>query len=206
MKTNDKMALAVGAHPDDIELGCGGTLCKLVSNGIGVISLFATRGEKSGVAEIRMRESREALSILGVTEVYFGNFPDADIPNSHATIDFLEQFCLKNKPDIVFTHTTNDIHQDHRTIGMLSLSAFRNVPKLIAYETPRVTPTFAPNYFIDISDSINLKWTALKKHTSQKQKRYLTYESMINLASFRGSQVGVRQAEAFEVLKYLDNF
>jgi len=200
-----KLILAVGAHPDDIELGCGGTLCAAVRAGTRVIALFVTKGEQSGDAEVRMKESRDALGVLGVKEVFFGDFPDTEIPSSHKSIDFLEQFYTKYKPDIVLTHSVNDIHQDHRQVGWLSISAFRNVPKILAYETPRVNPSaFSPTYFVDISHSVKEKWEALKCHLSQKAKRYLTYESMVNLASFRGRQVNLAEAEAFEVVKYVE--
>jgi len=199
-----KLILAVGAHPDDIELGCGGTVCQATLHGIKVVAVFMSKGEQSGKAEVRMEESVKALKVLGVDDVFFGEFRDTEIPNSHEAIDFLEKFCMNKKPDMVLTHTINDIHQDHRTVGWISLSAFRNVPKILAYETPRVTPSFSPSYFLDISSCVDYKWKALKCHNSQKDKRYLTYESMINLASFRGSQVGVSAAEAFEVLRYLE--
>ena len=205
MVYKSKVILAVGAHPDDIELGCGGTLCQAVRLGSKVIVVYMTKGEMSGDPEIRVKESMDAFSVLGVKEVEFGDFPDAEIPNSHRSIDFLEQFQIKYKPDIVLTHTTNDIHQDHRQVGWLSISAFRNVPKILAYETPRVNPSaYSPNYFVDISDCIKEKWEALKCHMSQKDKRYLTYESMIDLASFRGRQVNLVDAEAFEVVKYVE--
>lgn len=197
--------IAVGAHPDDIELGCGGTLHKVSKRGTKVIAVFLTKGEKSGDPDVRMQESIKALNILGVREVHFGSFPDTELPNSFEVIDFLEKLCLKTNPDMVLTHTVNDTHQDHRQVGWLSISAFRNVPKILAYETPRVQPAkYSPTYFVDISCCVDKKWNALKCHITQNAKRYLAYESMINLASFRGSQVGVRVAEAFEVVKYLE--
>ena len=204
MVFRSRVVLAVGAHPDDIELGCGGTLCRAAELGARVIAVFLTRGELSGDAEIRMRESREALKVLGVKDVFFGDFSDSEIPSCRKSIDFLEQFFIKYQPDVVLTHTVNDVHQDHRQAGWLSITAFRNALKVLAYETPRVTPGFTPNYFVDISGCVDSKWTALKCHLSQKVKRYLTYESMVNLASFRGRQVNLAAAEAFEVVRYIE--
>jgi LmbE family N-acetylglucosaminyl deacetylase len=201
---SSKVILAVGAHPDDIELGCGATLFQSIKRGTKVIAVFMTEGELSAPPEIRKQESINALSLLGVEEVHFGKFPDSEVPHSRKAIDFLEQIAIKNSPDIVLTHSTNDIHQDHRQTGWLSISAFRNIPRILSYETPRVTAQFAPNYYVDVSKSIDEKWKALQCHLSQKVKHYLAYESMVNLASFRGSQVGLRQAEAFEVIKYVE--
>jgi LmbE family N-acetylglucosaminyl deacetylase len=202
LKSN--IVLAVGAHPDDIELGCGGTIRAISKLGKKVIAVFLSKGEQSGNPAVRPKESIEALSLLGVKEVYFGDFPDTEIPCSRKAIDFLEAFYVENNPETILTHTVNDIHQDHRQVGWLSISAFRNAPKLLAYETPRVTPAFSPTYFVDISECVNDKWVALKCHFSQKTKRYITYESMVNLASFRGSQVGLLAAEAFEVVRYVE--
>ena len=204
MVFKSSLILAVGAHPDDIELGCGGTLRAAGESGKKVVAVFLTKGEQSGDAEVRVKESRDALHVLGASDVFFGDFPDTEVPSCRKAIDFLEQFYTKYKPDIILTHTVNDTHQDHRQVGWLSISAFRNVQRMLAYETPRVTSAFSPNYFVDISDFVDSKWEALKRHSSQKTKRYLGYESMVNLASFRGSQVGLRAAEAFEVVKYVE--
>lgn len=199
------VVLAIGAHPDDIELGCGGTISALSRMGKTVIAVFMTKGEQSGNPEVRPKESIEALSLLGVKEVYFGDFPDSEVPCSRQAIDFLEAFFVANKPDTILTHTVNDIHQDHRQVGWLSISAFRNAPRILAFETPRVTPAFSPTYFVDITNCVTDKWNALKCHFSQKTKRYITYESMVNLASFRGSQVSLPAAEAFEVVRYVEH-
>ncbi|MCL1977734.1 MAG: PIG-L family deacetylase [Candidatus Bathyarchaeota archaeon] len=204
MVLKSEVILAVGAHPDDIELGCGGTISAASKLGKRVIAVFLSKGEQSGNPEIRPKESIEALSLLGVKEAYFGDFPDSEIPCSRQAIDFLEAFFVAHKPDTVLTHTVNDIHQDHRQVGWLSISAFRNAPRLLAYETPRVTQAFSPTYFVDIANCVNDKWLALKCHFSQKTKRYITYESMVNLASFRGSQVSLPAAEAFEVVRYIE--
>jgi LmbE family N-acetylglucosaminyl deacetylase len=204
MVFRSSLILAVGAHPDDIELGCGGTLCKAAETGSRIVAVFLTKGELSGDPEIRMRESREALKVLGSKDVFFGPFVDTEIPGSRKSIDFLEQFQDKYKPDVVLTHTVNDVHQDHRQVGWVSITAFRNTPKLLAYETPRVTSHFAPTFFMDVTSCVDSKWKALQCHSSQKQKRYLAYESMVNLASFRGSQANLVAAEAYEVVKYIE--
>jgi LmbE family N-acetylglucosaminyl deacetylase len=196
--------LAVGAHPDDIELGCGGTLRAASILGKRVVAVFMSKGERSGSPEIRPKESLSALSLLGVKEVHFGDFPDTEIQCTRKAIDFLESFFVAYKPETILTHTVNDIHQDHRQVGWISMSAFRNAPKLLAFETPRVTANFSPTYFIDITNCVSDKWSALKCHISQKTKRYITYESMVNLASFRGSQVSLPAAEAFEVVRYVE--
>src|SRR5512136_2551302 len=136
----EKIVLAVGAHPDDIELGSGGTIYKAVQAGARVIALYMTRGGKITDTNVRMRESTEAMNILGVEEVYFENFPDTEILDSFEAINCLEQYALKYQPDIVLTHSINDTHQDHRRVGWLAMASFKNISKVLAFETLRVRP------------------------------------------------------------------
>jgi len=196
--------LAIGAHPDDVEIGCGGAIACHSLRGDKVYAGYLTRGEKSASGKTRIAESSNACKMLGVTKVFFGEFKDADIAVDHSGIEFLESLLKKTKAERIYTHSIHELHQDHRNVGYLSLSAFRDVEKVLAYESPRVAPTFAPNYFVDISQSIDLKWKALQAHRSQKMKHYMAYRSMINLASFRGRQVNVDAAEGFEVVGYLE--
>jgi LmbE family N-acetylglucosaminyl deacetylase len=200
-----RVVLAVGAHPDDIELGSGGTIYKAVQAGARVIALYMTRGGKITDTAVRMRESTQAMNVLGVNEIHFENFPDTEIPDSFEAINCLEQYALKYQPDIVLTHSINDTHQDHRRVAWLAMSSFRNIAKVLAFETPRVRPAaFLPTYFVNITGCVDKKWEALRCHVSQNEKRYLAYESTVNLATFRGSQVGVPAAEAFEIVKYVE--
>jgi LmbE family N-acetylglucosaminyl deacetylase len=201
---NSSVVLAIGAHPDDIELGCGGTIKAVTNAGHRVIAVYLTKGEVSGDPVTRMSESNKALAVLGVNEIIFGDFNDTEIPNNHQGVKFLEKIYDKYNPSTVLTHTTHDTHQDHRQVGWLSLSAFRNVQRLLAYESPRSTGEFSPNYFVDITGSVDCKWKSLQCHMTQKAKRYLAYESMVNLASYRGSQVNLRSAEAFEVIRFVE--
>ncbi len=133
-----KTILAVGAHPDDIELGCGGTICKSIQADSKVVALYMTKGGKTFDTNVRMNESIKAMNILGVKDIYFENFPDTEIPDSYQAINCLEEYFTKYQPDIVLTHSVNDTHQDHRRVGWLAMSAFRNVAKILAFETPRV--------------------------------------------------------------------
>ena len=205
MVLTSKVILAVGAHPDDIELGSGGTIYKAVQSGSRVIAVYMTRGGKACDTQVRMKESTEAMSILSVKEIHFENFPDTEIPDTFEAINCLEQYANRYQPDAVLTHSINDTHQDHRRVAWLAMAAFRNVAKILSFETPRVRPAaFQPTYFVNITGCVEKKGQALRCHLSQKDKRYLAYESTVNLASFRGSQVGVEAAEAFEIIKYLE--
>jgi LmbE family N-acetylglucosaminyl deacetylase len=196
--------IAVGAHPDDIELGCGGTVRAATKAGKKVIAVIMTKGEQSANPEIRCEETKKALYLLGVKEVHFGDFPDTEVPSSRKAVSFLEGFYDKQRPETILTHSVNSMHQDHRQVGWLSMAAYRFSPRILAYETPRVTSSFSPTYYIDISDCIEEKCAALKCHCSQKTKTYIQNNSVVNMAAFRGHQVNVAYAEAFEVVRYVE--
>lgn len=199
-----EVIIAVGAHPDDIELGCGGTVCAATRAGARVIAVVMTKGERGGDSEGRCEEAIAGLGKLGVTEVHFGDFPDTEVPSSPKAVSFLEQFHNKAKPGTVLTHSVNSMHQDHRQVGWLSMSAFRFSPRILAYETPRVTSSFNPTYYVDVSSCIKDKWAALQCHRSQSDKKYINYDAIISMAAFRGQQVNVAHAEAFEVVRFVE--
>ncbi len=204
MVLRSDVIIAVGAHPDDIELGCGGTVRAAAKAGKKVIAVVMTKGEQSADPEVRCEESKKALTMLGVSEVHFGDFPDTELPNSSKAVKFLEAFYDNQKAETILTHSINSMHQDHRQVGWLSMAAFRFSPRILAYETPRVTSTFTPAYYVDISDSINEKLAALKCHGTQKNKSYIHVESIVSMAIFRGHQVNVNYAEAFEVVRFVE--
>lgn len=204
MVLRSDVIIAVGAHPDDIELGCGGTVSAACKAGKKVIAIIMTKGEQSADPEIRCAETRKALAMLGVSEVHFGDFPDTELPSSRKAVSFLEALYDKQKPETILTHSINSMHQDHRQTGWLSMAAFRFSPRILAYETPRVTSSFTPAYYIDISENIKEKCAALKCHCSQKTKTYIHYDSIISMAVFRGHQVNVDYAEAFEVVRFVE--
>jgi LmbE family N-acetylglucosaminyl deacetylase len=205
----------VGAHPDDIELGCGGTVQIFAERGYRVQCIFVTKGNYSGSPIVREQESLAACERLGVqrANVSFGDFPDTRVPDNVDTIKFLQDSYLRsfqgrdsvsNDVYAVFLHSANDIHQDHQAIARCGVTAFRHCPRIYAYESPSSIGAFNPRAFIPLSEAHReRKWKALQYHESQLalERYYLEYESMLDLARFRGRQGGVDYAEAFEVVK-----
>ena len=146
--------IAIGAHPDDIEYGCGGTLMRHIKRGDNVTFIVMSRGEKGGDPESRVREAREAARKIGADLKMF-EYPDADIPQGHEVIDKLENVIKELKPTRVYTHSVKDTHQDHRNIAYATLVAARLVPEIFAYESPSLYLNFSPNYYVDISSYID---------------------------------------------------
>jgi LmbE family N-acetylglucosaminyl deacetylase len=122
--------LAIGAHPDDIELGCGGSLAKLARAGARIHALVLSRGGRGCHAGIdRSDESHRALRRLGVTEVIQQDFPDTRFPACRNDIvAVIEQACAQIAPHRVYTMCGEDHHQDHRTVHEASIIACRQHP------------------------------------------------------------------------------
>jgi len=152
--------LAVGAHPDDIEFGCYGTLALHRRKGDKIFGVIITRGELSGDPEKRYKESREAAKLIGM-KLVLGDFPDGKLKLDSCLITFLDKIIEESKISIVYSHTTHDRHQDHRIVAQACISASRNINELYSYETPSVIYPFNPQLFIDVTDFFQTKITAI---------------------------------------------
>ncbi len=203
MRGEKMKVLAVGAHPDDIELGAGGTIAKHVKMGDEVHFLVLTYGEKSGNKVERKREAEKSAKILNVKSVNFGEIDDTRISEGIETIMKIEDLISKIRPDRVYTQCLQDRHQDHRNTAYATFSAARKVPEVFSYESPDSYPNFVPQYYIQVSDTISTKIEALKQFISQKDKQFFEVQAIKGLALFRGYQVGIPYAEAFEVVRVI---
>jgi LmbE family N-acetylglucosaminyl deacetylase len=213
--------LAVGAHPDDVELGCGGTLALFKKREHEVYVLVLTRGEASGDPEVREHECKVAAEIIGVDRLFLGGLRDTRITDGIDTITAIENIINTVAPDIVFTHSSKDAHQDHRNTHLASLSAARDIGKIFLYESPAALREFLPQVYVDVAETIETKLKAVAMFESQALKSYIKdYAKALDpsqkwnisgslsnasegLARFRGFQVGLALAESFEVARYL---
>ena len=191
--------LAIGAHPDDIELGCGGSLAKLARAGSRIHALVLSRGGRGCHAGIdRSDESHRALRRLGVAEVIQQDFPDTRFPACrNDIIASIEQICTLIEPGRIYTMCGEDHHQDHRTVHEASIIACRHIPQILCYESPSTLPQFAPQVFEDISAQLELKIHALREHASQGDRHYMQESHLRCHAQFRGQQIGIGPSEGF---------
>lgn len=198
--------LAVGAHPDDIELGCGGVLLKHVARGDEVHLLVLTLGEKGGEGSVRKREQEAALKQLGGTRLFWGGFPDTQVPDDHRTLEVIEKVVLEVDADIVYLHNGSDTHQDHRAIAQAAISATRRVSTVLMYEFLS-TQNFTPSLYVDIEDVIEEKMELVDVHQSQVRRKDRIgqdlKEAVRAMAGMRGYQSHRRYAEAFHVLRMM---
>lgn len=200
-----KTNIYVGAHPDDIELGCGGTLAYFANKNYYNVCVVLSNGEKGGDPKLRVKETQKALRFLGASEIFFGNFKDTEIAHNHELISYLEGIAFKYKPDYAFIPSLNEIHQDHRNSALACYPAFRTIPKILAYEAPTTTQFFNPTFFINTEKYFEKKKEAIKFHKTQKARSYTQYDAMLSLASYRGIQINRKIAEAFEVFRFLED-
>ena len=199
-----KGILAIGAHPDDVELGCGGTLAKYAKEGIDIYVLILTHGEKLSNNGERIEESMKALSVLGIRHVEFADFKDTKLYEGLAEVILsIEHSRRKINPQRVYTACQHDSHQDHWLTYVATVAACREIPQILCYETPSSLPTFSPDIFEDITSFLELKVQALKNHGSQKEKLYMQRDAITTRAKFRGFQAKVEMAEAFEACRFL---
>lgn len=195
--------LAVGAHPDDIEAGCAGTLALQKSNGHKVYLLVLSRGEASGDPKTKESACKKSAELLGVDGLFFGGLKDTKIPDGIETIHVIEKIVDKVNPDMVYTHTFKDTHQDHRNAAYATLSAARRCKRILMYETPNTLKEFFPQVFTDIEKTFEVKKKALHLFGHESERFWLAAKAIEGLAVFRGFQAGVRVAEAFEVGRFV---
>lgn len=199
--------LAIGAHPDDIEYGCGGTLLKMKKEQDAEIEFFvATCGLVSGDAQLRKKEQEASASMLGAGKVHWGGMPDTEVVLNRDFIDQLEVVIKKFCPDIVFVNFPDDTHQDHRNLAESVMVATRYCKKVLFYED-YTSKNFEPHIFVDIGSVLDEKVELLKCHKSQVERAYPTdldiVESVKAVANYRGFQAKVKYAESFHALRYL---
>lgn len=221
--------LVVVAHPDDEVLGCGGTIVKMANMGLeirllviadGVSSRSGLDGTKNNL-EKRKKACRLAAEALGICEVKFIDLPDNSLDQVPLlrVINEIEGFCNIYKPQMVITHHGGDLNIDHRIVFQACLTAFRPMPngsvkKLISFEIPSSTEWqspvntnyFMPNWFVDISETIEQKMLAFNFY--QEEKRAFPHprseESLRALAAYRGSIIGCHAAEAFVLIRNIE--
>jgi len=206
--------LAIGAHPDDIEAGCGGFIAKCINLGSTVYYIILSPCKKNtGLnhpEDTLVREAFEAASKLGVRRenITIYNFENTLLPlHAHEIRRCLERKQEEIKPDLVLCPFLEDPHQDHETVGKETIRVFRSGEVIISYEIIRHgSYTFNPNLFVDITDYINKKLEALSCFKSQLARPYFNIEVFKALAKTRAAQAGFDHsheafAEGFNIVK-----
>lgn len=205
--------LAIGAHFDDVELGCGGTLARHVKQGDELTIFVATNSGFSNYAqkvirrpEIALEEGRAAAKVLGAGDLICGNYPTNNLVLDDDIVCSILKIIEEKKVELIYTHWAGDTHLDHQTVGRATLTAGRHVPRILMYRSNYYDSgnVFRGNFYVDISETIEVKKEAIRAHQSEYARvgeKWMTFFLAQNHND--GMKIGVEYAEAFEVIKYL---
>ncbi|MGY0020931.1 PIG-L deacetylase family protein [Streptomyces sp. cg35] len=194
--------LVIGAHPDDVEIGVGGTIHRRVDEGWDVTILTLSRGAGGGDSGQRGTEAHRAAEVMRARLV-LEDLPDGSIADNSSTIRTIERTVAEARPDVVLVHSGSDTHQDHRAVHRAALVACRRVPRVACYQSPSATVSYQPNRFIGLRESdVEAKLSAINAHHSQAASRwYLDEELLRSTARYWGRFSQSRYAEPLEVVR-----
>jgi two-component system response regulator HydG len=193
--------LAVGAHPDDVEIGAAGTLLAHRAAGHDVAILTMCRGARGGPDDARAGEARDAAAIIGA-ELYLEDLEDTRISESDPTISAIRAVVETVQPTLIYTHSIHDVHQDHRNTHRAVMVAAREIGSVYCYQSPSATVDFRPARFVTIDEHIAAKLAAIGAFGSQVTVRQYLEPDLIEATSRYWSRFGGgKHAEAFEVVR-----
>jgi LmbE family N-acetylglucosaminyl deacetylase len=195
--------VAIGAHPDDIELGCGGTLLRHCAAGDPVTLVVLSTGARTTEQSANRRDEQERASkLLGATGLVWGGYEGGRIPTGPDIVELIEAAISEAQATVVYVPTLSDDHQEHVKAAQASLAAARRVPTVLCYEGPS-SQRFVPTTFVDISTVLDKKIELVSCHRSQSTGHGTDAETIRSRAQFRGVQGLVPSAEGFEVHRLL---
>ena len=196
-----EVVLAIGAHPDDVEIGAGGTLLGHHHAGHQVAILTMTRGARGGLEDQRAEESANSARILGA-DLYLEDLHDTSISEGDPTITAMSHVIEQVEPTILYTHSIHDVHQDHRNTHRAAMVAGRGVGRVYCFQSPSATVEFGPSLFVGIDAQLSGKLAAIDAFVSQTTVReYLEPDLISSTARYWGRFAQARYAEAFEVVR-----
>ena len=205
--------LAIGAHFDDIELGCAGSLARHVVKGDNVYAYIATVSGFSNPSnqtvrsnEVALAEGKKAMVILGV-DLICGAFKTLEVEFVEALNVEIVKIVEDKKIDFVYSHWVGDIHHDHQAVARASLHSCRHVPRMLMYRSNwyHSNLDFRGNFYVDITEYWPKKEEAILAHQTELERtRYKWVSFFKNEAENAGQRIGVKYAEVYEIVKWLE--
>jgi LmbE family N-acetylglucosaminyl deacetylase len=206
--TNKQVVLALGAHPDDIEIGMGGTVAKLAGMGYDVNLVIATLPNfvETDTKEERKKESTISAKVMGCKTPQFLDLSPEEIIFNRKFVTQIDRIIRNYNPDAIFTQWIGDSHQDHQALTKAVIAAARDSNNVFMYETTipgGISETaFRPQLYVDVTETLDSKRNALDCFDSQKIRcGHLWVDAIVGRCSYRGYQINTKYAEAFEVIK-----
>jgi LmbE family N-acetylglucosaminyl deacetylase len=195
-----RRVLVVGAHPDDLEAACGGSLARFSDEGHQVMAIVMSQG---GGGEAEATAGMERLDLAGIS---VQDFTDSAMTTEIETmVKVVEVAVDLFRPDIILTHSAHDQLQDHHAVHLATLRGARRSPTIMCFESPSATSGFSPSYFVDVSDYAEAKVAAVERHKDQSGKPYTGGRVLRGAAVFRGGQARNAHAEGFEIVRALSS-
>jgi LmbE family N-acetylglucosaminyl deacetylase len=189
--TSSLSVLVVGAHSDDIEIGCGGTLLQLARDVHDLSVYWVVLGARGERADEARRSADALLSAVPGRTVVIQEFRDAFLPYVGESVkEFFEDLKQKVSPDVIFTHQRHDLHQDHRLVCELTWNTFRD-HLIVEYEVPKYDGDVGtPNFFVHLDDEIVRRKVdlLLDQFATQRDRRWFTDDLFRALMRIRGME------------------
>jgi len=208
MNFSGKRVLFLGAHPDDIELGCGALLHHIVKQ-TDVLCVTLSDNQKNPDLQNVKGEHLESMEVLGVPKekIVLGPFATRVFPDSRQEI--LEYFLKLRKdfkPDLIFVHSRQDVHQDHNTMTDESLRAFRGIT-VLGFDVVRSSNGFFPHFLVEVTEEdVNKKIEALSKYETYRDRYYFNSELTRSIMIRHGALAERSFAEGFDILRIVGSF
>lgn len=203
-----KRVLCLGAHGDDIEIGCGGTVLRLIESSPTTEFYWMVLSSDAARAEEADLSARDFLEQARARTIVVKSFRDGFLPYIGAPVkECFEELKSTFSPDVIFTHFRNDLHQDHRFVCELTWNTFRN-HLILEYEIPKYDADLgSPNFFVPLTESIcRRKVQSLMRHFgTQRNKQWFSEDLFRGLMRLRGTEAAspTFYAEAFHCRKML---
>jgi LmbE family N-acetylglucosaminyl deacetylase len=203
-RRQQKRVLAIGAHPDDVEIGCGGALAKHHADYDVLHILTQSRGAAGGDVNIRAVEAHNAAALVSA-RLEMASLRDTYITDGAETISIIEAAIRELQATHVYTHSLEDTHQDHRAVHTASLVAARGVPNVYCYQTPSSTVEFKPHRFVDITHHIEKKIDLIGAYKSQVDRlESIQPDVIVSTARYWGRFAGYVLAEPLRIVRQRD--
>lgn len=196
-----EVVLAIGAHPDDVEIGVGGILAAHRAAGDEIHILTLSRGGRGGHVADRQNEAFEAALMLGA-RLHLEDLSDTEISAGEPTLGLIEKVVTAVRPSIVYVHSKNDMHQDHRAVHEATLLATRGVRSVSCYQSASATVDFRPNRFVNIDDFLEAKVALVQAHRSQLTvSRYHSPDFLVATARYWARFADGMACEPLEIVR-----
>lgn len=203
-----KRVLFLGAHPDDIELGCG-ALLHHIANQTDVMCVTLSDNQKNPSLKNVVKELYDSMAILGVPKekVVAQEFTTRKFPDMRQEIlEYLLELRRNFKPEIVFTHTRQDVHQDHNVVTEEGLRAYRGIT-LLGYDVVRSSYGFFPHFLVEVTaEDVDKKVEALSQYETYHDKYYFDTELLRATMVRHGALAECHFAEGFDILRIVGKF